>query len=90
MGEGQVEWQLKALERFAAECGACYTDVRFFNHAETRTMFQLAEENYRHEREMGVNADVLRLLVRPGGAGMVVCLSSFIGAHGCNEGVGRI
>ena len=27
---------------------------------------------------MGVNRDVLRLLVRPGGAGMVVCLSSFM------------
>jgi glycosyltransferase involved in cell wall biosynthesis len=74
----KLEWQLKALERFRPECGACYTDVRFFNHSETRTMFQLAEENYRHEDAMGVNTDVLRLLVRPGGAGMVVCLSSFL------------
>jgi hypothetical protein len=41
-------------------------------------MFQLAEENYRHEGEMGINDEVLRLLVRPGGAGMVVCLSSFV------------
>ena len=74
----KLEWQLKALERFGPRCGACYTDVRFFNHPEPRTMFQLAEENYRHEGEMGVNTDVLRLLVRPGGAGMVVCLSSFL------------
>ena len=36
------------------------------------------EENYRHEGTMGVNTDVLRLLVRPGGAGMVVCLSSLL------------
>jgi hypothetical protein len=39
----------------------------------------MAEGSYRHENTMGVNPDVLRLLVRPGGAGMVVCLSSFMG-----------
>lgn len=77
-GKDKLEWQFKALDRFAPKAGACYTDVRFFNHAETRTMFQLAEENYRHEGEMGINGDVLRLLVRPGGGGMVVCLSSFL------------
>jgi hypothetical protein len=70
--------QFKALDRFGPECGACYTDVRFFNHSETRTMFELAEGNYRHEGSMGINSDVLRLLVRPGGAGMVVCLSSLL------------
>jgi len=74
----KLEWQFKALEQFSPQCGACYTDVRFFNHSETQTMFQLAEENYRHEGMMGVNSNVLRLLVRPGGAGMVVCLSSFV------------
>jgi hypothetical protein len=41
-------------------------------------MFQLAEESYRHEGTMGVNPDVLQRLVRPGGAGMVVCLSSLL------------
>jgi glycosyltransferase involved in cell wall biosynthesis len=74
----KLEWQFKALEQFSPRCDACYTDVRFFNHSETQTMFQLAEGNYRHEGVMGVNGDVLRLLVRPGGAGMVVCLSSFL------------
>ena len=69
----KLEWQFKALERFGSRCGACYTDTRFFNHPETRTMFQLAEESYRHEETMGVNTDVLRLLLRPGGAGMVIC-----------------
>jgi glycosyltransferase involved in cell wall biosynthesis len=73
----KLEWQFKALERFV-NCAACYTDVRFFNHSEPRTMFQLAQENYRHNDTIGVNGDVLRLLVRPGGAGMVVCLSSFL------------
>jgi glycosyltransferase involved in cell wall biosynthesis len=74
----KIEWQLKALECFEPNCGGCYTDTRFFNHEETRTLFQLAEDNYRHTAEIGVNDDVLRLLVRPGGAGMVVCLSSFM------------
>jgi glycosyltransferase involved in cell wall biosynthesis len=74
----KLEWQFRALQQFGPQCGACYTDVRIFNHAETRTFFQMAEENYRHDWAMGVNSDVLRLLVRPGGAGMVVCLSSFI------------
>lgn len=74
----KLEWQFKALERFGPQCGACYTDVRFFNHSETRTMFQLAQESYQHEGVMGVNAEVLRLLVTPGGPGMVVCPSSFL------------
>jgi glycosyltransferase involved in cell wall biosynthesis len=74
----KLEWQFRALEQFAPRCGACYTDVRLFNHSETRTFFQLAEENYRHEEQFGVNAEAMRLLVRPGGAGMVVCLSSLL------------
>lgn len=74
----KLECQLKTLEQFSPQCGACYTDVRFFNHPEPRTMFQLAEENYRHEGTTGMNPDVLRLLVRPGGGGMVVCLSSLL------------
>ena len=74
----KLEWQCKALEGSGAQCGACYTDVGFLNHSETRTMFQLAADNYLHTEEIGVNIDVLRLLVRPGGAGMVVCLSSLL------------
>jgi glycosyltransferase involved in cell wall biosynthesis len=74
----KIERQLKAMERFGPECGACYTDVRFFNHSEAHTMFELAEESYRHEDAMGVNPETLRLLVRPGGAGMVICLSSLL------------
>ncbi|HXM62359.1 MAG TPA: glycosyltransferase family A protein [Terriglobales bacterium] len=74
----KLEWQFKALDQFGPQCGACYTDTRLFNHPETRTLFQMAEESYRHEGEMGINTDVLRLLVRPGGAGMVVHLSSLL------------
>ncbi|MGA8491158.1 MAG: glycosyltransferase [Terriglobales bacterium] len=75
----KLEWQFKTLEQFAAQCGGCYTDVRLLNHPETRTFFQLAEESYRHQGEMGVSNEALKLLVRPGGAGMVICLSSFMG-----------
>ena len=74
----KLEWQFEALEQFGPQCGGCYTDIRFVNHPETRTMFQLAEESTRHEGTMGVNPDALKLLVRPGGAGMVICLSSFL------------
>jgi glycosyltransferase involved in cell wall biosynthesis len=74
----KLEWQFKALERFSPQCGACYTDTRLFNHPETRTLFQMADESYRHATEMGVNAEALRLLVRPGGAGMVIHLSSLL------------
>jgi glycosyltransferase involved in cell wall biosynthesis len=74
----KLEWQFRALERFSPQCSACYTDTRLFNHPETRTLFQMAEESYRHETETGVNTEALRLLVRPGGAGMVVHLSSLL------------
>jgi glycosyltransferase involved in cell wall biosynthesis len=75
----KLEWQFKALEKIGPRCGACYTDVRLFNHDEKRTMFQMAEDNYRHKEEIGVNPEAMRLLVRPGGAGMVICLSSLMG-----------
>ena len=75
----KLEWQLKAVGQFAPQCFGCYTDTRFFNHPETRTMFQLVEHEFRHEGTMGAKPDVLERLVRPGGAGMVVCLSSFMG-----------
>ena len=74
----KIEWQFKALERFGPKCGACYTDVRFFNHSETQTMFQLVGYEFPHEGTMGTKPDVLERLVRPGGAGMVVCLSSLM------------
>jgi glycosyltransferase involved in cell wall biosynthesis len=74
----KLEWQLKALDKFAPQCCGCYTDTRFFNHPETRTMFQMVEHEFVHEGTMGAKPDVLERLVRPGGAGMVVCLSSFM------------
>lgn len=74
----KLEKQLETVQYLGPDCGACYTDVRFFNHSETRTMFQLAEDNYRHSSGSGINDEALRLLVKPGGAGMVICLSSLM------------
>jgi glycosyltransferase involved in cell wall biosynthesis len=74
----KLAWQLEILERFSPECRACYTDTRLLNHPETRTLFQMAKQNYCHEGTAGVNKDVLELLVRPGGGGMVVCISSLM------------
>lgn len=74
----KLEWQFKAMERFAPLCGACYTDVRLLNHPETRTLFQMGEEGYRHEETMGVNTEVSRLLVRAPGAGMLVFMGSLL------------
>lgn len=73
----KLDVQLKTLKEFA-QCGACYADTRLFNYPETRTLFQLAEKNYAHQGTTGVNDEVLRLLVRPGGGGMVVHLSSLL------------
>ena len=74
----KLELQLQAVQRFSPQCGACYTDTRLFNYPETRTLFQLAESNYKHQGAIGVNSEALRLLVRPGGAGMVIHLSSLL------------
>jgi glycosyltransferase involved in cell wall biosynthesis len=74
----KLEWQLKALEKFGPQCGACYTDVRLLNHPETRTLFQMAERSYRHEGTMGINRDVLPTQVRAPGAGMLVFMGSLL------------
>jgi glycosyltransferase involved in cell wall biosynthesis len=74
----KLELQLKALEQFGPKCEACYTDTQLFNHSETRTLFQMAEGNYKHEGAMGENPHALRLLVIPGGGGMVIHVSSLL------------
>ena len=84
----KLESQLHALDQFAPQCGGCYTDVRFFNHSETRTMFEAAVTSYHHEGAAGINDEALRLLVRPGGAGMVICLSSFMGRRDLMQQIG--
>jgi len=74
----KLEWQLRTLEQFRPQVGVCYTDARLINHIETRTLFQMSEDSYHHTGIVGANRDVLKLLVRPGGAGMVVCVCSVL------------
>lgn len=74
----KLKLQFDALEKFSANCCACYTDTHLFNHPEKRTLFQMAQDSYLHEESTGVNTEVLRLLVKPGGAGMVIHLSSLL------------
>jgi len=74
----KLEWQFRALERFGPQCGACYTDVRLFNHPEKRTLFEMGKDGYRHQETMGVNQEVLRLLVRAPGAGMLIFMGSLL------------
>ena len=85
----KIEWQLGALERFGPECGACYTDARLLNHPETRTLFQMSDDTYHHDATMGVSEDALRLLVKPGGAGMVVCICSVLARADAVRRAGR-
>jgi hypothetical protein len=70
----ELEWQFRAFDHFGAKRGACSTDVRFFNHSETWTFSKIADENHRHEGTFGVNTEVVRL----GGSGMVIRLSSLL------------
>jgi glycosyltransferase involved in cell wall biosynthesis len=74
----KLEWQFKALEQCGSQCGACYTDVRLMNHPETRTLFEMAEEGFHHAGNLGAKPDVLQLLVRAPGAGMVLFLGSLL------------
>ena len=74
----KLKLQFEVLEKFSRNCCACYTDTRLFNHPEKRTLFQMAQDSYLHEEGAGINTEVLRLLVRPGGAGMVIHLSSLL------------
>ena len=55
----KLEGQFEALEKFGSQCGASYTDVRFFNYPETRTMLELAGRELRHEA-MGINGEARR------------------------------
>jgi glycosyltransferase involved in cell wall biosynthesis len=73
----KLEWQLKALRQFGPQCGACYTDGRFLNNAETRTLFQGAAERCRHEGTMGVTPNPLELITRQG-RGFVIWASALL------------
>jgi glycosyltransferase involved in cell wall biosynthesis len=60
----KLEWQFKALERFGPACRVCYTDGRFLNTSEVRTIFEVSEGLYRHEGSMDVTKGALELAAK--------------------------
>lgn len=53
----KLEWQLRALEQFGEQCGACFTDAWFMNNPQMKmTLFQLAGRQ---------NADAVGVVVDP-------------------------
>jgi glycosyltransferase involved in cell wall biosynthesis len=52
----KLEWQVRAIEQFRNQCGACFTDVRFVNHPGLDTTgFQGVGRRY--EQEIGINGE---------------------------------
>lgn len=57
----KLEWQLRALEQFKDECGACFTDTRYVNNLGLDTStFRLHGRNY--EQIIGIDRDAVKLL----------------------------
>jgi glycosyltransferase involved in cell wall biosynthesis len=55
----KLEWQMRALEQFKNECGACFTDARLVNDAGLDvSSFQVHGRHY--EQTIGIERDALR------------------------------
>ncbi len=58
----KLEWQFRALERFADRSGVCFTDAWFMNNPQMKmTLFQLAGR--RHDDEIGIVEDPVQYLL---------------------------
>src|SRR5882672_1445867 len=59
----KLELQFKALEKFGAECGLCFTDAWFMNnqHMKGITLFEFAGKNF--PEALGIVNDPVRLLL---------------------------
>jgi len=59
----KLEWQVRAIEQFKEDCGACFTDARVVNDSGLdTTAFRLAGRAY--ERSFGVVPDATRPLAK--------------------------
>ena len=75
----KLEWQFKALERFGPQCGGVLYGRSIFQPSGNADHVPTGGRRAIGMKERWASTpDVLRLLVRPGGAGMVVCLSSLL------------
>jgi glycosyltransferase involved in cell wall biosynthesis len=59
----KLEWQVRAIEQFRNDCGACFTDVRFVNHPGMDTTGFLGVGRC-YEQDIGIDADAVRNLAK--------------------------
>jgi len=59
----KLEWQVRAVEQFTGQCGACFTDTRLVNYAGGDTTGFLASGR-RYGEEIGIDTDAVRNLAR--------------------------
>jgi glycosyltransferase involved in cell wall biosynthesis len=59
----KLEWQVRAIEQFRNQCGACFTDSRSVNHPGMDTTGFLGVGR-RYEQDIGIDADAVRNLAR--------------------------
>lgn len=58
----KLEWQLRALQQFEGQCGACITDAWFMNNPHMKmTLFQLAGKS--HSGTMGLITEPLKYML---------------------------
>jgi glycosyltransferase involved in cell wall biosynthesis len=59
----KLEWQVRALEQFKGECGACFTDARYVNRSGMDIgTFQLCGRHF--EQTIGIDHDAVKLLAK--------------------------
>jgi glycosyltransferase involved in cell wall biosynthesis len=59
----KLEWQMRAIEQFKNDCGACFTDAKLVNNSGAdMTIFRSHGRHY--EQTMGIEPDAVRLLAR--------------------------
>ena len=59
----KLEWQVRAIEQFMNECGACFTDARFVNHLGMDTT-AFRGVGRRYEQDIGIDPDAVRNLAK--------------------------
>ena len=59
----KLEWQVRSIEQFKEQCGACYTDARLLiNQGLNTTAFKAAGRHY--QQEVGIDPDVSGMLAK--------------------------
>jgi glycosyltransferase involved in cell wall biosynthesis len=69
----KLEWQVRAIQQFRNQCGACFADVTFVNRVDMNTTGFL-EAGRRYEQDIGIDADAVRNLAKSFGNYIVSAL----------------